>query len=485
MSSSKSSVKPARAKRLNENNASRSPSTKTPPVVANHRKIGPPDDRLPVREIDFAALPDGSIVEIIEDPADPSRTRFAIFKQGRVRFADRMEGRGQILVPVPRTVVGLSDVKLPSGVMNYGSITRLVYTIFEFIRCAVDVPIPYAIVLAAYVPYTWVADKLPMAVYLSIVGLPQSGKSTLLELLSLLCRRPLLVSDISQAAVYRACSDFGVTLLIDEIDWHSSNASALRQLLRAGTGRSARALRIRESSFSFGPKVFGSLETCSDSALNDRCIRIPMTETAKRGLRKPGDPDMLKCAAILQQQLLKFRLNSHKSIRAAAIPGAEEMRPRSRDLLGSLAAPVARVQRLGRGLLAIIKARHDPLTRESLAPRQEALVAVLFNSIHRFPALTSMRVKHLAEFANLLLHEGGERMRLTDKAAGTILRDLGFGNMQRTNHGWILWLDAAAQKRVHQLVKTHDNRYIDAADVELCLTSCPASANSADLIAAS
>jgi len=432
-----------------------------------------------VLEIDFAELANGSIVETIEDPSNPTRTRFAIFKRGRVRFADRIEDRGRILVPVRRSGVGLSDVKLPTDVLNYRSTKRLAYTILTLIGYAVDVPDEYAVVLAAFVLYTWVADRLPIAVYLSIVGLPQSGKSTLLELLSLLCRRPLLVSDISQAAVYRACSELGVTLLIDEIEWHASNTKALRQLLRAGTGRSARALRVGGSSFSFGPKVFGSLETSPDSALNDRCIRIPMTETAKRRLLKPGHPAMLKCAAQLQQQLLKFRLRTYNSIRAAAIPGAEELRPRSRDLLGSLAAPVLRVQHWGGGLLDILKAHHDPMTRESLAPRQEALLAVLFNVIHQTPAFSAVRVKSLADAANALLHRVGERLTLTDKAAGTMLSDLGFRNRQRTNQGWVLWLDSAARERIHQLVKTHDNRCIGAADLERCSTYCNASAISA------
>jgi len=476
MSSSKSRIKPASANQLNKRNSSRSPYIKNRPELSSRGKIATIDDPAPVQAIDFAALPDGSLVEIIEDPVNPTKARFAIFKRGRVRFADRIEDRGRILVPVRRAAVGLSDVKLPTGVLSYRSTKRLAYTILKFIGYAVDVPDEYAVVLAAFVLYTWVADRLPIAVYLSIVGLPQSGKSTLLELLSLLCRRPLLVSDISQAAVYRACSEFGVTLLIDEIEWHSSNTTALRQLLRAGTGRSARALRIRGSSFSFGPKVFGSLETSPDSALNDRCIRIPMTETTGVRLLNPGHPAMLKCAAQLQQQLLKFRLNTYNSIRAAAIPGAEELRPRSRDLFGSLAAPVARVQHWGGGLLDIIKARHDPLTRESLAPRQEALLAVLFKVIHQSPAVSSVQVKYLADAANILLRQVRERVTMTDRAAGTMLSDLGFRNRQRTNHGWILWLDSATQTRVHQLVKTHDNRYLGAADLERCSTYCVESA---------
>ena len=40
--------------------------------------------------------------------------------------------------------------------------------------------------------------------------------------------------------------------------------------------------------------------------------------------------------------LLKFRFNSYRSIGPAPLSGAENLRPRSRDLLCSLAAPVRR-----------------------------------------------------------------------------------------------------------------------------------------------
>jgi hypothetical protein len=473
MSSPLSAIKSGSAKQVNKDKSLNSPATKSRSDLAICNKVSKPDD-FPVRQIDFASLPDGTIIESIEDPADPTRTRFAVFKRRRVRIADRVQDRGRILVPVPRSVAGFSDVKLPTGVMNYRSTTRLALAILKFFEYAIDVPAQYGVVLAAYVLYTWVADRLPVAVYLSVVGLPQSGKSTLLEFLSLLCRRPLLVSDISQAAVYRACSNFGVTLLIDEIEWGSTNAGALRQLLRAGTGRSARALRVRDSSFSFGPKVLGSLESCPDSALMGRCFKVPMTETTKRRLIKPSHPAMLKYAGELQQKLLKFRLNNYESIRAATISGSVELRPRSRDILGSIAAPVTHVPFWGRLLLEMVKAHHDPLTREPLAPRQEAMVAALFHAVHLAPTIASVRVKFLADAANALLHVAHERVTLTDKAAGTMLADLGFTNKQRTNCGWTLWLDSAAQTRIHQLVKTFDNRHMAAADVESCATACAA-----------
>ena len=78
---------------------------------------------------------------------------------------------------------------------------------------------------ANFVVYTWLADRMPTAVYLFLTGLPQSGKTTLLEVFELLCRRPLLVSEITPAAVYEVCPQFGPTLLIDESEWDGTEGN--------------------------------------------------------------------------------------------------------------------------------------------------------------------------------------------------------------------------------------------------------------------
>lgn len=464
MRSRKSSTKSTLANSVTQKNVRPSPSIRPGPCSKNRKGPAPPENSLPELPIDFAELEDGSLVEVIEDPADPNHTLFAICKRGRIRLAERVQDRGRIHVPIPRNVVGFSDVKLPQGVMPYKSIKLLVANILRFIRCVVDVPDDYAVLLSAFVLYTWVADQLPTAVYLSVIGLSQSGKSTLLELLSLLCRRALLANDISQAAAYQACNNFSPTLLIDEIDWQASRTtSPFRQLLRAGTSPASRALRVQQSSCAFGPKVFGSLEPSSDPALNSRCIQLVMAESNKVGLFRPGHPSVVKVASQLRQKLLRFRFNFYKSIRPAMIPGAEELRPRSRDLLSSLAAPLVRRKFWIGSLLGFIKLNHDRVTREPLEPWQEALLAVLWEIIHRASPLPNVRVggqNSLATATNAMLLRGGERVTVTDKGVGTMLLSIGFRSTHRTKVGWILWLDSVTVTRCHQLLKSHDNRYV-------------------------
>jgi hypothetical protein len=84
-----------------------------------------------------------------------------------------------------------------------------------------------------------------------------------------------------------------------------------------------------------------------------------MAETNRRDLVKPGDPHMLKCAAVIRRQLLQFRFAHYKSIRPAEPQGAEALRPRSRDLLGSLGAALPQKGNDIQLLIALLNERHD------------------------------------------------------------------------------------------------------------------------------
>jgi hypothetical protein len=189
----------------------------------------------PTREVNFQVLDNGDIVDLVENPNDRTQTLLAISHEGHVHFTDKLEYRGQVLVPMQRNSPELADVRLPTGVLPYDSVVALGW-LRQYIPQFVHLPIDYIVIVAIFIVYTWFADRLPVAVYLLLVGLPGSGKTTLLELLRHLCRRGVMVSDISLAATSQLCAAICPTLLIDENDWDGSRGNlARRQQLRAGT----------------------------------------------------------------------------------------------------------------------------------------------------------------------------------------------------------------------------------------------------------
>jgi hypothetical protein len=52
---------------------------------------------------DFAELDDGTLVELVEDPADANNTLFAVWKDQKIEYLDELNDRGRILIPLSRT----------------------------------------------------------------------------------------------------------------------------------------------------------------------------------------------------------------------------------------------------------------------------------------------------------------------------------------------------------------------------------------------
>jgi hypothetical protein len=185
-----------------------------------------------------AELDDGTLLELVEAPADANNTLFAVWKEGKVEYTDGLNQGGRVLKPSPRTNGTSKTCATSEGCEPLSSAQTLLDALESLISRCVAIHPKYIQVLADFALTTRFVDWLAVAPYLAVVGLPQSGKTTLLKLLSLVCRRSLLVSDVSPASLYKACAQFSPTILIDEAGT-LSNDRVVRHLLRSGTTRDA------------------------------------------------------------------------------------------------------------------------------------------------------------------------------------------------------------------------------------------------------
>ena len=74
--------------------------------------------------VDFKQLDDGRLVELIEDPNDATKTKFAVFDNGNVCLADSVDYPGQTRVPMPRTNDGFEEITLPRTLMLTNPLAR-------------------------------------------------------------------------------------------------------------------------------------------------------------------------------------------------------------------------------------------------------------------------------------------------------------------------------------------------------------------------
>ncbi len=453
MRSRKSIEEHPSAKSVNKPNTRPTPTTDPDPLPDNGTGGASSASRLPEQEVDFAELEDGTLIEMIEDPDNPVNSLFAVFRNGTVQIAPSVECENRVLVPVPREEGIFKHVRLPRGCQPYQSPLWILGGIATVILGCVDINMSDANLVAAFVMSTWFIESLQVAPYLALVGLPRSGKTTLLQVLNLVCWRPLLTADITSAAFYEVYEKLSPTLLVDET-LTTGNRRELFHLLKTGTTRGSVTLRKGRSLKAFGPKVISCTELPNDAALNSRCIIIPMQETSRANLAKPTHKNVLDAADTLRRELLQYRLENYKSLRLPKVEGDERLHSRTRDLYQALALPMGSNADICGYLVGLFETQQE-LNREPLSPGSAAVLRFLYEFIHSHPKDGKCANKELTVGVNLNLEWLQETFRLNAHDVGRALTSLGFNNRKRTNVGYILWLDLRTRKRIHKLAHDH------------------------------
>jgi len=120
--------------------------------------------------------------------------------------------------------------------------------------------------IAVWVVSTWMIELFDTTARLVIRShVKQSGKSTAMEILGVLCRRAQSAAGASAASLFRTIAALGSpTILIDEVDtvWHSGRSTgstdAFRQLLNAGYSKVSKIWRADLTKKAFTPIQFES-----------------------------------------------------------------------------------------------------------------------------------------------------------------------------------------------------------------------------------
>jgi hypothetical protein len=328
-----------------------------------------------------------------------------------------------------------------------------------FVKC-LDLDNDDSFLLATFVLSTWFIDRLPVAPYLALVGLPRSGKSTVLRVLSMLCRRSLLTADITSAALYRACDRLMPTLLIDETAT-AGEKRVLFHLLRTGISRDLVALRRDQSFKSFGAKAVSWIETPNDADLNSRCIIIGMHETKRTDLARPSDPDIVAAADLLRQQLLGLRLANYRHLTSERVPGGECLQGRTRDLYDALGLPWKDVEFCRTWLLRCCQLQQN-ISRGPLRPAYTQLLRYLDYCIYYIEVdknWCEIKIGKLTSGLNSYLGSGRRDHRFKPREVGAALTAFGFLNRKRTRDGWEISLDDDSRKRIHELIDSYGIDY--------------------------
>jgi energy-coupling factor transporter ATP-binding protein EcfA2 len=403
---------------------------------------------------DLTRLSDGSLVEWIKDSADSTKIRFLVWKDGRESIQDSVTEHGQIFVPPLSNNNLVKAIRLPTGISPCGEPKDLIREISTVLSDHVDFPDEQYFLISAIVLSIWFPECLNIAPYLVISGPTGSGKTTLLRLLQCLCRRAILIGDISSAALYRLADSLRPTLLLDESEFDGTKENRDRQrFLRAGNTPGEYIARGDKLFDAYCPKIICTNQPIEDIALSTRAIHLSLLPSSRRV--KPVDRFTLEqIAAENQSRLLAFRLKNLSLVRRspALLEEIEKFSPKMRDIGRALAVPLLGEIQLESDLIQVLHEQDtDALSERSQDPTWW-VVETLFDCCHRKTG--EFCVGDLAEFVNDRRHFAGEgEKRLTSRRVGAILKTLGIKTKRLGSWGRGFEFDRQLSRKAHALAR--------------------------------
>ncbi len=397
-------------------------------------------------------LPDGSHVDLIRDPTSPNQLCFLIWNPQGVRLANHIKAGGQVFVPPQLHPTLVGAVRLPSGIQPCGEIRDMLEQISEIIFVYVDLPEDSLFLASAFVVSGWFPELLVVAPYIWVAGAFGTGKTTVLKLFHCLCRRAILVSDVTPAALYLLPSLLKPTLLIDEGEFGNAKTSReLHRLLRAGNTAGTPAVRGGVLYDLFCPKVVASRQPPPDAALGSRAILLPMLPT-QRDLPALDAQAMQKIAESFQPRLLDLRHKYYEQLRSAAPLNLERLSPRTRDIGRALGTVLLNAADLQQRLGEILEEQDAEVRLERTLEPEWAVATALFHKVHEKP-VGELFVGEIADRANRILAAQGETRKLTERAVGEVLKIMGLKTRKLAGWGRGFHVALLFRRKVHQIAR--------------------------------
>lgn len=403
------------------------------------------------------ALSQCRLVETIRDPEDPERFAFLDWSEGQYAVVPQIEHRGKIYVPPSQDAGLVSNLTLPSGVCACGRLNELRLDLRTAIRMFVDMADRDVLLLQSFILASWFPDVFESVPYLWLIGPPGSAKTTLLRLMSCLCRRALLVGDIRAAALYQLVDPLHCTLLIDDFEISGSDSGLLR-LLRTGSTCGIPAVRNGRLYSTSGFKVINSRQLPHDTALSSRAVAVSILPCLKE-LRTLSREEMRRIAEEFQPRLLMFRLTHFSAVRDFQMQSCnlDDMTPRARQLARVLMAPLEGDADAQSDLIALLRERDRETQIERFLEAEwlcaEALFGICHERLQHGGRTSEMLIGGVADHINYTLEYRGEDSRLSARRTGAILKSIGIKSQRLGNLGRGVRLTQAFHRKVHEVAR--------------------------------
>jgi len=431
--------------------------------MAGRRKSERGEDQLVVRT-GGKVFPEGSILDLIRNPSGELDLLFWDGKSAKT--AGQFVRQGETFAPLHVDPTILRWLQLPSNTREYGS-TRKLFTEISDLISRTQVGDGLAKALSFCVFASWMTDFLPVPPALWIVAPPLTEVGPLLQVLHLLYRRSLVVSDISAARFRFLPVDLRPTLLM-EVDVYSRQ---VLNFLRASKRHHALIAADGKAVDAFGARVVFAREPLRDPANAGFPLELVLPPT-RQYIPPMSSSEAERIAAKYQGKLLRYRLLNWAKVRTPAFDLNQFTTP-MQETAHSLAASIVDDDELQSQIVPLLQTldREIRVDRASLLPAivLEALLARCHSTTGKY-----FPVADLTGDVNTILRGRGEMLEVSPEEIGWTLRALGLHTdfIPRGRKGLELLNDV--RKKIHDLAAAYGVRTLRELPAKIDCQLCAA-----------
>jgi hypothetical protein len=392
---------------------------------------------------------DRSVLDLVRIPK--GELGFVISDGKTVKTATQFVRNGERYVPLRIDPTILRSLRLPSKIAAYDSTRKLFNNISDLISQVTSARKDVVELLTFFVFSTWLSDSLPSAPFLWIVSPPMTSTGPLEQMLTLLCRRALVVSERSLPKFHSLAVDLQPTLVTKVFEPTRRHLNLLRTLTRRGTLTAVGGKFVEASS----AIVVFAPEPLRDQASAGFPLELELFPTADY-IPRLSASKAEQIAAEYQPQLLQHRLLTLPRVKAPAFDLSQFTIP-MQDLAHNLGACIVDDNELQARLVVLLK----PADREVRVGYASLLTAIVLEVLlARCHTATGkyFAVTDVCKDVNTVLRARGDVTELSPEKVGWNLRALGIRTefILRGRKGLVLSDDV--RKKIHELALAYGVR---------------------------
>jgi hypothetical protein len=406
-----------------------------------------------------------SIIEIVRSDARNAGPRLFAWNGKHATPVEQFTVNDVTYVPLDLGAAIGRALLLPAGATEYGSTRQLFNEIGTLVSRASRLPNSAVILVASWVFATWFADRLPVAPVIWITPSPTVSAGPLLQLLTLLCRRALLVTEPTVATLRSLPMELRPTI-VSEV---STIAPAFLKALRASNRRGTLSVVGNKAIELYCPKVVISHQPLRDPALAGFPLQIvlPLSNEHIPGL---DAQEAERIGSEFQAKLLMYRLLNWAKITAPDFD-LGEYTASTRELAHTLAGCIVDDKELQREIVSFLRPRDREIEVDRTLLLESIVIEGLWAACHD-SKYGDLSVNDLTKSVNSILRGRGGSREVSPEMVGWKLRGLGLRTDFITGGRKGLQLASETRAVIHNLAVAYGVRALQQGAFSASCSAC-------------